>query len=138
MEPWKRNKCQWLTKLPLFQIEFSRNTKSWQCWHFCTTSNGNKLETVENLKTILHLWLCFSLKLFSNLHCQLYVLRENSNREFPWRHSASTLHQQKKGRYNPLQCIVFKSLQQEILYPDGITLYPKKFKTFWDFFCLLL
>ena len=23
-------------------LEFSRNTQSWQRWHFCTTSNGNK------------------------------------------------------------------------------------------------
>ena len=30
-------------------IEFYRNTQSWQCWHFCTTSNVNKLETVKDL-----------------------------------------------------------------------------------------
>ena len=29
-------------------IEFSRNIQSWQCWHFCTTSNGNKLEVVTS------------------------------------------------------------------------------------------
>ena len=29
-------------------IEFSRNTQSWQCWHFCTTSNKNKLEVVTS------------------------------------------------------------------------------------------
>ena len=29
--------------------EFSRNTQSWQCSQLCTTSNENKLETVNNL-----------------------------------------------------------------------------------------
>ena len=29
-------------------VEFSRNTQNWQHWHFCTNSNGNILETVEN------------------------------------------------------------------------------------------
>ena len=33
----------------LVPVEFSRNTQSWQRWHFCTTSNVNKLETVKNL-----------------------------------------------------------------------------------------
>ena len=42
----------------IFWHEFSRNTQSWQHWHFCTTSNVNKLETVKNLmnfKVNLHL-----------------------------------------------------------------------------------
>ena len=41
---------------------FSRNTKSWQCWHFCTTSNSNELETVKSpviFKTNLHVSWCF-------------------------------------------------------------------------------
>ena len=45
-------------------IEFSRNTQSCQCWHFCTTSNVNKLETVKkliHLKPNLHLPWCFEL-----------------------------------------------------------------------------
>ena len=28
--------------------EFSLNTQSWQCWHFCTTSNVNKLKTATS------------------------------------------------------------------------------------------
>ena len=39
-------------------VEFSRNTQSWQCWHFCTTSNGNELETVKNwIRCIANLYL---------------------------------------------------------------------------------
>ena len=30
------------------KIGVSRNTQSWQCWHFCTTSEENKLEVVAN------------------------------------------------------------------------------------------
>ena len=43
-------------------IEFSRNTQSWQCCHFCTTSNVNKLETVKDLvhfKVNLQLSWCY-------------------------------------------------------------------------------
>ena len=43
-------------------FEFSRNTQSWQCWHFCATSNVNKLETVKDLvyfKVSLHLSWCY-------------------------------------------------------------------------------
>ena len=29
-------------------IKFSHNTQHWQCWHFCTTSNENKLEVFAN------------------------------------------------------------------------------------------
>ena len=29
-------------------IEFSRNTQSWQHWHFCTTSNVNNFETAKS------------------------------------------------------------------------------------------
>ena len=36
---WKRNENT---------FEFSYNTQSWQCWHFCTTSNENKLEVVTS------------------------------------------------------------------------------------------
>ena len=43
-------------------LEFSGNTQSRQCWHFCTTSNVNKLETVKDLvhfKVNLHLSRCY-------------------------------------------------------------------------------
>ena len=36
---WKRNEKT---------FEFSHNTQNWQCWHFCTTSNENKLEVVTS------------------------------------------------------------------------------------------
>ena len=29
-------------------FEFSHNAQSWQWWHFCTTSNENKLEVIAN------------------------------------------------------------------------------------------
>ena len=35
------------------------STQSWQCWHFCTTSNENKLEMVIsgiNYNTNLHFY----------------------------------------------------------------------------------
>ena len=40
---------------PWHSIEFSRNTQSWQHWHFCTIFNGNRstLEIVDN-------WINFS------------------------------------------------------------------------------
>ena len=79
-------------------FEFSRNTQSWQRWHFCTTFNVNKLETVRNLIMFSkYIYICngarnfnwcdefLHLSYFSNLertqkcqHCQLCVLRENS------------------------------------------------------------
>ena len=40
---------------PWHSIEFSRNTQSWQCWHFCTISNGNR-STLE----IVDSWINFS------------------------------------------------------------------------------
>ena len=46
-------------------IRVSRNTQSWQHWHFWTTSNGNKLETVESqisFSANLNLSRCFELK----------------------------------------------------------------------------
>ena len=55
---WARAAGDWKDKL----FEFSRNTQSWQCWHFCTTSNLNKLEAVKkliSLKANLHLPWCF-------------------------------------------------------------------------------
>ena len=36
------SQCQCIT------LEFFRNTQSCQSWHFCTTSIGNKFETVES------------------------------------------------------------------------------------------
>ena len=30
-------------------VEFFSNAQSWQCWHFCTTSNGNTLVIVPSL-----------------------------------------------------------------------------------------
>ena len=87
---------QWVRHLNTF--EFSRNTQSWQRWHFCITSNVNKLETVKNLirfKANLHFSWCFEFQLmwwfslsiiFSNLGkhknvniANFCVLRENSN-----------------------------------------------------------
>ena len=29
-------------------FEFFSNSQSWQLWHFCTSSNGNKLKTVKS------------------------------------------------------------------------------------------
>ena len=77
-------------------IEFSRNTKSWQCWHFCTTSSENKFEVVTSGRKFnanLHLSLCFFIKteVTDNIihlifkvktiqkcqNCQLCVLWEN-------------------------------------------------------------
>ena len=29
-------------------FEFSHDAQSWQCWHFCTTSNESKLEVFAN------------------------------------------------------------------------------------------
>ena len=40
------------------KIKFSRNVQSWQCWHFRTTSNYNKLKVVTsgiNFNTTLQL-----------------------------------------------------------------------------------
>ena len=31
------------------ELKFSHNTQSWQCSQLCTTSNANKLETVNSL-----------------------------------------------------------------------------------------
>ena len=46
-------------------IEFSRNTQNWQCWHCCTTSDGNKLEMIVSwmnyISNLLLSW-CFELK----------------------------------------------------------------------------
>ena len=45
--------------------EFSRNTQSWQCWHFCKTFKGNKLGMVTsriNLNVNLHLLWGFEIK----------------------------------------------------------------------------
>ena len=65
--------------VPRSVIEFFRNTHSWQCWYFCTTSNRNKLGMVTswiNVYAILHLscyfelkfmWLITTFNLFSNL-----------------------------------------------------------------------
>ena len=37
------------TRVVNFVFEFSRNTQSWQCLQLFTTSNANKLETVNSL-----------------------------------------------------------------------------------------
>ena len=47
-------------------FEFSRNTQSWQHWHLCTISIGNKLEMVKSQLSFnanLHLPWYFELKL---------------------------------------------------------------------------
>ena len=49
-------------------VEFSRNTQSWQLWHFCRTSNGNELLIVTsriNFNANLHLTWCFESKFMS-------------------------------------------------------------------------
>ena len=58
-----------LVSLPLpswmGSIGFSRNAQSWQCWHFCTTSNGNKLIIVTswiNFDATVHLTCYFEPK----------------------------------------------------------------------------
>ena len=33
---------------PSDPLEFSHNTQSWQCWHFCTSSNENKFQAVTS------------------------------------------------------------------------------------------
>ena len=55
----KEKKKKYTKNIP---YEFSRNTQSWQCWHFCTTSNVNKLETVKDIvhfKVNLHSSWCY-------------------------------------------------------------------------------
>ena len=55
-----------LSQVSRLVVEFSYNTQSWQCWHLCTTSNGNKLETIEgqiSFNANLHLLWHFELKL---------------------------------------------------------------------------
>ena len=70
----------------------SYNTQSWERWHFCTTSNGNKLEHLELNPfqftfVFLLLWMTnwSNWLLYLNLshtkcqYCQLCVLLKNSN-----------------------------------------------------------
>ena len=58
---------------PWHSIEFSRNTQSWQCWHFCTISNGNR-STLD----IVDSWIRFQCKLTLGTHIEVtdfYILR---------------------------------------------------------------
>ena len=59
MVPSVRAIFKWtLVYASMISLEFSGNTKSWQIWHFCTTSNDNKWEffTIEtNFTTNRHL-----------------------------------------------------------------------------------
>ena len=41
----KRHKRHCIFKYRIFK--FSLYAQSWQCWHFCTTFNGNKFEIVD-------------------------------------------------------------------------------------------
>ena len=41
-------KCVQHTYRSLLIRDFFRNAQRWQCWEFCTTSNGNKLEVVSS------------------------------------------------------------------------------------------
>ena len=80
--------------VPRSVIEFFRNTQSWQCWYFCTTSNRNKLGMVTswiNVYAILHLscyfelkfmWLITTFNLFSNLsYTKMLTLSITEKRE---------------------------------------------------------
>ena len=49
------------TNRSMHHIQFSRNTQSWQCWHFCTTPNGNKV-------VMVNCWINFD----ANLHLTCY------------------------------------------------------------------
>ena len=59
-------------ELPLslgHSCEFFRNVQIWQCWHLCTTSNGNKLVLVTswiNFDANLHLMWYFGSKCMTN------------------------------------------------------------------------
>ena len=49
-----------VVQISVKNFEFSRKTHSWELWHFCMTSNGNKLRMVTSWKK--HLQWCFEIK----------------------------------------------------------------------------
>ena len=95
LDEWSNSSLHSKAPGKLNRIEFSRkNTDGWHSWHFCTSLNRNKLETIAkwiNFSPNWHLSWCFELKLKSLISlifnliqkcqlCQRCVLRENSNR----------------------------------------------------------
>ena len=54
-ENWKAKMKEKCERRRYSWIEYSRNTQKWQHWHYCTTSNGNKLEITES-------WISFNAK----------------------------------------------------------------------------
>ena len=54
-------------------FEFSRNTQSWQCWHYCTTLNGNKLVIVTS-------WINFN----ANVHLSWHFEPKYGQLCLPW------------------------------------------------------
>ena len=56
----------WPCSCSEIHTSFCRNTQSWQYWHFCTTSNGNKLEMITSwihFNANLRLLQCFEIKI---------------------------------------------------------------------------
>ena len=102
-----RNGCLWIVTTHTdtsanirkvnYLFEFSRNTQSWQCWHFIllyfyymmdivisylnfNSKNYDKCRFVVELISLVNTFYLFSLEVVQKCqHCQLCVLWENSN-----------------------------------------------------------